>query len=92
MFNTIFYTTYDPTQVFDSDQDFDKVIKQERLNSIGVYTHTAIELIFNVVILSYLISQSRSQGERAVKSDHGENIVESTWNQMGEAFNSDLHQ
>ena len=61
VFNTIFYTTYDPTRSMDGHADQDDVIKQERLNSIGVYTHTAIELIFNIVILSYLISQSKSQ-------------------------------
>ena len=49
------------------------------MNSIGVYTHTAVELVFNVVILSYLISQSRNREERRIKEPTTDNIVESTW-------------
>ena len=67
VFDIIFYTTYDPANPIDPSQDKEAAIKQERLNSIGVYTHTAVELVFNVVILSYLISQSKNREERRIK-------------------------
>ena len=79
VFDIIFYTTYDPANPIDPSEDKEAAIKQERLNSIGVYTHTAVELVFNVVILSYLISQSRNREERRIKEPNAENIVESTW-------------
>ena len=56
VFNIIFYTTYDPADPIDPSVDKEREVNQERLYSIGIYTHTAVELVFNVVILSYLIS------------------------------------
>ena len=53
LFNLIFYLSYDPK--YSREEEKSKKIERDKLNAIAFYVHSGIELIFNVVILSYLI-------------------------------------
>ena len=53
LFNLIFYLSYDPKH--EQGEEKAKTLERERLNAIAFYVHSGIELLFNIVILSYLV-------------------------------------
>ena len=53
LFNLIFYLSYDPKH--QQQEEKQVTLERERLNAIAFYVHSGIELLFNIVILSYLV-------------------------------------
>ena len=57
LFNLIFYLSYSPReQTDDPFNEKQKMYRREQLNNLALYVHSGIELVFNLVILSYLIA------------------------------------